>query len=138
MEYRARLSKNEGGNWLVAFPDCPGCQTFGETKEEAIIAAQEALEGWLEAHLATGRIAPSPKAQRGTPIAVNSTLAIVLQLRWARAAQGLSQTAVAKRAGVSQQAIAKLEHPDGNPTLATLERVASALGLRLNVQLNAA
>jgi transcriptional regulator with XRE-family HTH domain len=62
----------------------------------------------------------------------------VLQLRWARADQGLSQTDVAKRARVSQQAIAKLEHPDGNPTLGTIQKVAAALGLKLDVQLKAA
>lgn len=137
MEYRARLTK-EGKNWLVEFPDCAGCQTFAASKAEALRMGQEALEGWLEAHLVVGRIAPHPRAQRGTPIAINSSLAVVLQLRWARAEQRLSQSAVAKRAGVTQQAIAKLEHPDGNPTLATIEKVAAALGLRLNVQLNAA
>jgi transcriptional regulator with XRE-family HTH domain len=63
---------------------------------------------------------------------------VILQLRWARAEQNLTQADVAKRAGVTQQAIAKLEHPDGNPTLATLEKVAAAFGLRLDVQLNAA
>lgn len=31
----------------VSFPDLPGCFTFGETAEEAYIAAREALEGFL-------------------------------------------------------------------------------------------
>jgi predicted RNase H-like HicB family nuclease/DNA-binding XRE family transcriptional regulator len=137
MEYRARLTK-EGSNWLVEFPDCPGCQTFGASKGEALRMGQDAVEGWLESHLSSGQIPPHPKAKRGTPIAIGPTLAVVLQLRWARADQGLTQAAVAKRAGVTQQAIAKLEHPDGNPTLSTLEKVAVALGLRLDVQLNAA
>lgn len=137
MEYRARITR-EGANWLVEFPGCPGCQTFGGSRAEALRMGQEALESWLEAHLSSGQVPPRPKAKRGVPISVNSTLSTVLQLRWSRAEQGLSQAAVAKRAGVTQQAIAKLEHPDGNPTLATIEKVASALGLKLNVQLNAA
>jgi len=137
MEYRAKLTK-EGANWLVEFPGCSGCQTFGSSKAEALRMGQEALEGWLEAHLSSGQVPPRPKAKRGVPISIHSALSTVLQLRWARAEQGLSQAAVAKRAGVSQQAIAKLEHPDGNPTLATIEKVAKALGLKLEVHLNAA
>jgi predicted RNase H-like HicB family nuclease/DNA-binding XRE family transcriptional regulator len=137
MEYRAKLSK-EGANWLVEFPGCSGCQTFGSTKAEALSMGKEALEGWLEAHLSSGQVPPRPRGKRGTPIGISSTLAVVLQLRWARAEQGLSQADVAKRAGVTQQAIAKLEHPDGNPTLATIQKVAAVLGLRLEVQLKAA
>jgi antitoxin HicB len=137
MEYRA-LIKQDGKDWLVEFPDCPGCQTFGASKEEAISMAQDALQGWLESHLVASRITPRPSAKRGTPITINSVLAVVLQIRWARAEQGLTQGALAKRAGVTQQAIAKLEHPDGNPTLATIAKVAAALGLRLDVQLLAA
>ena len=137
MEYRAKLTK-EGANWLVEFPVCPGCQTFGSSKTEALRMGQEALEGWLEAHLSSGQVPPRPKGKRGVPIGINSTLAVVLQLRWARADQGLSQATVAKRAGVTQQAYAKLEHPDGNPTLATIQKVAEALGLKLDVQLKAA
>jgi len=137
MEYRAKLTR-EGTNWLVEFPSCPGCQTFGNSKVKALRMAQEALEGWLEAHLSSGQIPPRPKGKSGTPVSINSTLAVVLQLRWARADQGLSQTDVAKRARVSQQAIAKMEHPDGNPTLGTIQKVAAALGLKLDVQLKAA
>jgi len=39
---------------------------------------------------------------------------------------------------VSQQQIAKLEDPDGNPTVATLEKIAAALGLRLELTFSAA
>jgi DNA-binding XRE family transcriptional regulator/predicted RNase H-like HicB family nuclease len=123
---------------LVNFPGCPGCQTDAESKALALRSAQEALDGWLESHLVAGEIPPRPTNHRGTAIAVSPKLAVILQLRWARAEQGLTQADVAKRAGVTQQAIAKLEHPDGNPTLATLEKVAAAFGLRLDVQLNAA
>ncbi len=66
-------------------------------------------------------------------VPVSARLAAVLTLRWARQDAGLTQAQLAKRAGVSQQQIAKLESPDGNPTLVTLERVAAALGRHLEV-----
>jgi predicted RNase H-like HicB family nuclease/DNA-binding XRE family transcriptional regulator len=134
VKYRAQLAQ-EGRHWLVSFADCPGCQTFGDSREDALEQAREALEGWLEAHLVNGQVPPRPKARRGDPIPVGPRLGAVLQIRWEREARGLSQAALAELAGVKQQQIAKLEDPDGNPTLATLEKLADALGLRLEVSL---
>jgi len=31
----------------VKFPDLPGCLTFGETFEEAVNMAKEAISGWI-------------------------------------------------------------------------------------------
>ena len=62
-------------------------------------------------------------------------LAASLTLRWARSELGLTQTELGKRAGVTQQQIAKLEDPDENPSILTVEKVAKALGLALNVSL---
>lgn len=41
------LSKEEGGGYLVEFPDLPGCMADGETVEEALHEAEDALESWL-------------------------------------------------------------------------------------------
>jgi transcriptional regulator with XRE-family HTH domain len=52
-------------------------------------------------------------------------------IRNARAQAGLTQLALATRAGTTQTAIARLERPGSNPRFATLERVLSAAGHRL-------
>jgi len=44
---------------------------------------------------------------------------------------GLTQAEVAKLAGMSQPAYAKLEKPDANPRTATLRKLAKALGISL-------
>ena len=36
------LSEDEGGGWLVEYPDLPGCMSDGETVEEAIANAEDA------------------------------------------------------------------------------------------------
>jgi transcriptional regulator with XRE-family HTH domain len=66
-------------------------------------------------------------------IPIPQRLALTLALRWARQDAGLSQAALARQLGVSQQAVAKVEHPDANPTLDTLLRVAAALGMSLTL-----
>lgn len=141
MVYLALLTR-EGKHHLVSFPDCPGCQTFGPTRADALAMAADALQGWLEAHLAAGDAPPKPSARRKArtrstlaPITVPVVLAVRLQLRWARQELGLTQAELAKRVGVSRQQIALLESPDANVTLKTLERVAHAMDLRLEIQL---
>jgi transcriptional regulator with XRE-family HTH domain len=44
---------------------------------------------------------------------------------------GITQAELASRLGVSQAAIAKLERPDANPTIATLEDTLRTVGQRL-------
>jgi predicted RNase H-like HicB family nuclease/transcriptional regulator with XRE-family HTH domain len=135
MEYIAKLT-TEDGRWLVEFPDCPGCQTFGETKAEVLEMAGEALEGWLEAHLEYGDSPPRPKRHRGVPIQVRQRLAVAIQIRWLREDLGLTQRELAGKAGVSQQQIAKLEKPSGNPTIGTLEAIAKNSGAQLSTVLS--
>ena len=134
MQYYAKITREDGA-FLVQFPDCPGCFTEGNTKEEALANAHEALEGWLEAHLIRGSSPPKPNVSKGEPIAVDVILSAVLQIRWAREALGLSQGQLAAKVGVTQQQIAKLESAGSKPGLHTLQKVASALGSRLVVTL---
>ncbi|GGG14101.1 type II toxin-antitoxin system HicB family antitoxin [Paenibacillus aceti] len=44
----------------VRFPDLPGCNTFGETAEEAHSAAREALEGFIYVLEQDGDSIPDP------------------------------------------------------------------------------
>ena len=55
----------------------------------------------------------------------------------ARSAAGLTQADVAARIGTTQSAVARLESAIGkhSPSIATLQRYASALGYRLQVRL---
>jgi len=51
----------------------------------------------------------------------------------ARLAKKLTQEQLAKHAGVSQTVIARLESGTNNPTIATVSRVAGALGKELKL-----
>lgn len=70
-------------------------------------------------------------------IPVSPSLAVRIQLRLARHRAGLSQGALAKKVGVSQQQIAALEAPDANLTLSTLLKVAEALGHDVEIGISA-
>jgi uncharacterized protein len=54
-------------------------------------------------------------------------------IRHARAAAGLTQSELARRAGVKQPEIARLESNGANPRLATLSKVVAATGHSLTL-----
>ncbi|MFO1433357.1 MAG: type II toxin-antitoxin system HicB family antitoxin [Candidatus Competibacteraceae bacterium] len=56
------LSKEEGGGFLITFPDLPGCMSDGETPEEAIREGRDAFRCWMLAHLENGRPVPLPNS----------------------------------------------------------------------------
>ena len=137
MFYDAIITR-EGRQWLAECPACPGCQTFASGKRAIEAAARDALHGWLEAHLVGGSVPPAPTSHRSggnvLHVEVDPLLAVRVLLRQARDAAGLTQAELARRAGVTQQMIAKLERPGANASMATLKRVACALGLSLEVR----
>ena len=46
--YRINLRKEEDGGYTVFVPSLPGCITYGETVDEAIDMAKEAIELYIE------------------------------------------------------------------------------------------
>ena len=49
MKLRLVVEKDETtGRWSAVFPEIPGCASAGDTEQEAVANAREALELWLE------------------------------------------------------------------------------------------
>jgi transcriptional regulator with XRE-family HTH domain len=58
-------------------------------------------------------------------------------LAQARGRTGLTQAELARRLGISQAAVARLERPDSNPRVATLDRALRATGAQLVISARA-
>lgn len=59
---------------------------------------------------------------------------VVRAMLESREATGITQGELSRRSGVSQADISRLEHATGNPSLRTLKRLASAMGMTLEVR----
>lgn len=59
-EYEVVLQPEDEGGFSVSVPDLPGCHTQGETVEEALAMAKDAIEGYLETMEELGRPLPPP------------------------------------------------------------------------------
>jgi predicted RNase H-like HicB family nuclease len=58
--YPALVDKDEDSDFGVSFPDFPGCVSAGESIEQAVLGAQEALAGHVALMLADGDAMPAP------------------------------------------------------------------------------
>jgi len=138
--YQAKLTR-ENDYWLAEFPDCPGCQTFSTSEEGLLAMAKEALVGWLEVSLEYGDVPSAPRIRRGQNLMrvdLPTALALRLRLSIARQAAGLTREELAHRAGITLRQLAKLERSGATASVATLAKVADALGLVVDLRLEGA
>jgi len=60
--YIALVHKDEGTSYGVSFPDVPGCVSAGDTFEEAVANAAQALAGHFALMQADGEAIPEPRS----------------------------------------------------------------------------
>ncbi|MEI2689282.1 MAG: type II toxin-antitoxin system HicB family antitoxin [Anaerolineae bacterium] len=61
----AEFVKNDDSSWTVEIPVLPGCVTWGETRAEAALMAEDAVQGWLVTALRFGDKIPEITCTRG-------------------------------------------------------------------------
>jgi transcriptional regulator with XRE-family HTH domain len=66
--------------------------------------------------------------------ALEPEFAIIQAMVEARKQAGVSQSELSKRTGIAQGDISKLESGNGNPSLKTLQRLATAMDMRLKIE----
>jgi antitoxin HicB len=59
----APLTNEDGGGFLISFPDLPGCMSDGETIEEAVANGRDAFSAWISAVADQGKPIPKPTAK---------------------------------------------------------------------------
>ena len=129
LQYPAKIKKSEGV-YLVAFTDFENINTWGETLDQALKNAEDALNGCLQSDFERGFQLPDPSEKKGRnlyDIPVKPHIAVSLMLRKLRASH--TQQEIARKLKISFQVYQRLENPrKANPTIKTLEKVACAYG----------
>jgi predicted RNase H-like HicB family nuclease len=66
----APLSTEDGGGYMITFPDLPGCISDGETLEEALVNGRDAFSCWVAAQVDLGKVIPVPTHydEEGKPV----------------------------------------------------------------------
>jgi antitoxin HicB len=56
----SQLPPEDGGGFLITFPDLPGCMSDGETEAEAVANGKDAFKSWVAARKDSGKQIPEP------------------------------------------------------------------------------
>ncbi|ANV88894.1 type II toxin-antitoxin system HicB family antitoxin [Picosynechococcus sp. PCC 7117] len=77
MHWTVMVHKDEGSSFGVTVPDLPGCFSAGNSLEEALEQAKEAIELHLEAMLEDGEAIPMPRKRSEYPGDTDAIYALV-------------------------------------------------------------
>lgn len=66
--------------------------------------------------------------------ALDPEFAIIQAMIDARKSSGISQQELARRTGIAQADISKLENGNANPSIKTLQRLAAGMGMRVKIE----
>lgn len=134
LTYYAKITHEHDG-YTITFRDLPNVFSEGDTKEEALKNAQEALDGVLSVMAADDFEIPEPSRARANeyPIPVSADIAAPILLSLVRKKNTKSQSAIARSMDVPYQQYQRLEH-NCNMTLRSLKRAASAMGSRVEIK----
>jgi antitoxin HicB len=128
--------KKDGKFFLATFSDIPEAITQGETREEALLAAQEALETALDFYFDDQRIVPVPsKPKRGQPgVELPPSIAAKVVLMNEMVRQRVRPAELARRLNTSPQAVNRLVNLRYSSKIDGIDDALKALGKTLEVR----
>lgn len=134
MKYPARLKPTDGG-FVVTFKDIPEANTQGETFDEAVEMAEDALLTALTFYFEDNRTIPLPSEPKRSetlidlPISASIKVVLLNTLLETR----VSQSKLAKRMGISPQQVTRIVNLNHTTKVDTLAAAFKALGRELKI-----
>jgi antitoxin HicB len=130
--YPCTIQQESDEKYFVAFPDFPETLTEGDTQEEALFNASEALTLTLEGRAEEAMDIPfPPQVESGTMVYPSSRVQAALLVRFSR--EGRKIADIARSLGTSWPVVSHMEDLQHWTTLRQLDKTASILGKRLVV-----
>ena len=138
MRYPVTLTPAVEGGFVVSFPDIPEALTQGNTRHDALQAAQAALITAFEFYFDDNEAIPLPSAVSAEDDYVEIPLSVASKVLLLNAflESKITQQELAARIGISQTHLCNLEHDHARISMKLLLRIASTLGCALEVLLD--
>lgn len=128
MRYPVNLSKAEEGGFFVEFPDVPEALTQGQTKEEALENALDALVTAFEFYFEDGESIPEPGTTAGDYVELPLSIEAKVMMLNAFIESKISQTELAVRMNVKKQEVTRLFDLRHSTKIDTIQKAVSSLG----------
>lgn len=139
MLYPAKLAPEDGG-FVVTFRDIPEAITQGESREEAIAMAADALATAMEFYFEDRRPVPAPSEVRrgevGIPLPAGFAAKVLLLNEMI--AKKVTPSELARRLGTSPQVVNRIVNLGHATKIDTIDEALRALGARLDLSVHQA
>lgn len=134
--YPATLTPDaQDGGYIVTCRDIPEVVTQGESVEDALDAAEGALEAAIEMRIEDGMEIPVPSSKRrgeylaSLPVGTAMKAALYVSMR----EQNVSKADLARRLGLDEKEARRMLDPKHGTKVPALERALHALGKRVEL-----
>ena len=132
LQYPAVLQKDDNDTWLATFPDFDDAVTFGETPDEALVHAVDALETVIISRMRHKLDLPTPSPARGRPlVAIPPLIAAKALLYKELREQKVSINQLARRLGCEYPVAHRLLDVSRKTQVDQIARALQALGKRV-------
>ncbi len=134
--YPVILKRDRDGGFVVTFKDIPEAITQGETRAEALEAAQDALETALDFYFEDKRAVPLPsKPKRGQPVVeLPASLSAKILLLNEMIQQHVRPAELARRLKTTPQEVNRLTDVQHTSRIDGIAAALKALGRRLDMR----
>ena len=135
MQYPAVI-KADGDGWMVSFPDIPEALSAGNTYEEAIAMAKDALVSALEFYFDDKREIPEPSRVKKGQVAIElpASVAAKALLLNEMVRQKVRPAELARRMGTTAQEVNRLTQLTHTTKIDGIDNAMQALGKRLDIR----
>lgn len=138
MDYRVNLRRDTNGTYLVTFPDLPGVQTFGDTRDEAIEHAADAFLTGVEYLIRTRRDVPAPRVAGGHRFQVSALVASKIALHNLMVREKVNRAELSRRLKMHRPQVDRLVNLRHGSQLDQIEAAFDAMGQRLEISVTKA
>lgn len=135
MNYPAQFKPAPEGGFVVTFRDIPEAIAQGDTLEEALHEAEDALVTAMEFYFEDRRTVPAPSAAQPGEHLVHLPASITAKviLLNEQIAQGVSNAELARRMGTRPQEMQRITTLEHATKIDTIDRALRALGKELRL-----
>ncbi len=132
VRYPVVLEPDDNGTLLVTFPDFPEAQTFGESVDDALARASDALATIVNGYIRSRR--PLPKASSGEHyVELSPIKSAKAELHGAMQAMGVTKSELGRRLNWHQPQVDRLLNLTHSSQVDQLDAAVRALGGHLEV-----
>lgn len=139
LTYPYTVTEDEGGFFLLTFPDVPEALTDGRSRREAEAGALDCLLAALGGYIEARRDLPLPRRRKGDGrVALPPLAAAKLALYQAMREEAVTQVELSRRTGRDQKDIRRLLNLDHRSHIGLVEDALEKLGRRLVISVERA